>query len=255
MSITEQRWIDNSGERYLVDGRIRCQAVSKGKLRKWREEFNDYEIAAEDTWPETQCKNAAEDGYYACRFHGGKSVRKKLPENIFETLPEELAYKMRVLYGNPDYMSRKEDILLIKARQWELLESLNDELPSSEAWGMVEDGLYKIRVGEDIEGIFLIDAALNSVKRQEVVWQEIYKSEGVIKDLTNTQVKTAKELRLMASQEQVMRMLESIYDIMLEKADQFISDETQRNRYIQSVASDIRGLIKPSAHVLIEQTG
>ena len=254
MSITEKRFVDGTGERYCADGRIRCQAVAKGRLRKWREEFGDDETPAEDTWPETQCNRAAEEGYYVCKWHGGKSKSKKAPKTIYDTMPKDLAAKLQVLYDNPDYISRREDILLIKARQWELLEKLDDELPGDEAWGMVEDGLHKINLGEDLSGKYLIEQALLSVKKQKDVWNEIYKSQNILKDLTNTQVKTAKELRLMASQEQVMHMIASIYEIMLEKADQFIDDPTQREKYIESVARDVRQLTKPSTAVLIEQT-
>lgn len=254
MSITEKRFVEGSGERYLADGRIRCQAVSKGRLRKWREEHEDYDIEAEATWPETQCIKAAEEGYYACKWHGGRSKRKKGPKTIFDTMPQDLAAKLQTLYENPDYISRREDILLVKARQWELLEKLDDELPGDEAWGMVEDGLHKIRLGEDLSGVYLIEQALLSVKKQKDIWDEIYKSQNILKDLTNTQVKTAKELRLMASQEQVMHMIASIYEIMLEKADQFIDDENQRNRYIESVSADIRRLNQPSTNVIIQQT-
>lgn len=254
-SITERRFRENTGERYMKDGlTIRCQAVSKSKLRKWREDYNDPEATPDDTWPETQCGKSAEEGHFACKYHGGETPRyKKPPRSVLDVLPADLAAKMEMVMQNPDYISRKEDILLLKVRQLQLLEELEDDVGGEEAWGMVAEGLVELRKGNEFIGQGLIEDALEMSKNQREIWEEIYKGTDVIKNLTNTQVKTAKELRLMATNEQIHNLMANIYETLMEQAKIYINDPEKREQFLRSFVGHFRQLSIPSVTGVIEQ--
>lgn len=251
----ERRFKEGSGERYLRDGRMRCHAIAKSRLREWREEFNDTESPAEVSWPETQCRGAAVEGFYVCKWHGGSTPRVvNPPRSILDVLPDDMAAKYAVLMQNPDYISRKEDILLFKARQWQLLEELEKQHGGEEAWGMVAEGLNEIKLGNQVTGIGLLEDALESTHNIKEIWKEQRENEAVIKDLTNTQVKTAKELKSMATYDQVMNMMINVFNVILEKANNLIEDPIKRDAFIAEIGREFGRFNNPSATILIEQT-
>lgn len=255
ISIPEQRFREKSGEQYTSTGKIRCHGLAKSRVRQWREEFDDYETPSEDLWPECQCHKPAVEGYFVCGFHGGKTPRLvNPPRTILDVMPLDMADKYRKLLENPDYISRKEDILLIKARQWELLEELQIEAGSDEAWGLVHDAAVKFKRGDDINGLDLLQRALDTTRRKEQIWGEIYQTEKLLGDLTTTQMKTAKDLQTMATHEQVNALMETMMFILTNFAAEYIDDPTRRNEYKQRVINEIRRLtnITPQA-MLIDQ--
>lgn len=237
-SVTEQRYREGSGEKFLVDGRVRCQALSKAKMRKYREEMDDYITPKEDLWPECQCVKAAEPGAFACRWHGGATPKKtsKQPRSLMDVMPLDLADMMRTLMENPQYLNRREDIVLIQTRVWQLMQELQDVAGSDEAWGSVAEALIELRKGNETEALLLLEVALKDVDRTKEIWDEVRKNELLIKELTNTQVRTAKDLQQMATTEQVMATVMNLYELVVNWAEKYIDEPTKRSQALQELS-------------------
>lgn len=240
MTITEQRFRDASGERFLKNGNLRCQAVSKTRVRQWRLEHDDWTTPTEDLWPECQCARPALPGVFTCHYHGGRTPRRgdEAPRNIFDVMPVDLREKLQALMNSHEYISRREDILLIKARQWQLLEELSQSAGSEVAWEIVADALHLMRQMEYGQATALLEQAVDCVKREEEIWEEIYKTENVIKDLTNTEMRTAKELRLMVTADQVMALMNNIYGAIAEGVNRCINNADDQTRFLYYIGRE-----------------
>lgn len=238
--ITEQRFRDASGERFLKNGNLRCHAVSKTRVRQWRLEHDDWKTPTEDLWPECQCTRPALPGMFTCHFHGGRTPRRETPpKTVFDVMPVDLREKLQALMDSNEYISRREDILLIKARQWQLLEELSLSAGSEEAWEMVADALETLRQGNDAEAVALLEQATEKVHREEEIWKEIYKSEEVIKDLTNTEMRTAKELRLMVTADQVMALVNNIFGAISDGVVKCIGNTDDQTRFLHYIGREL----------------
>lgn len=250
----EERFTEGSGERYMKDGRIRCHGMARSRVRAWREEHQDWDTPTDDLWPEMQCHMAAEEGFFVCRLHGGKTPTTVAPpRTMIDAMPVDLANKFRVIMENPDYISRKEQIVLAQARQWELLEELKQTAGSEEAWGMVHEAYVLLKKGEDIQAKLMLEDALDHTKRHREVWEEVYRTDKVLVDLTNTQVKTAKEMRQMATTEQILRLMQGIENVVIAAGKQYIKDEKQRNEFIRDVGHELGRFINFRPQTVIEQ--
>jgi len=239
MSLSERRFRDGTGVQYLQDGRVRCHSIAKSKVRKWREENNDYETPVEDFWPECQCHLAAIPGSFVCSFHGGLTPHKNRPNSILDVMPMDLAEKMAVMLDSAEYMDSREDILLVKARQWELLEQMQQEAGGPQAWEKVEEALVELRRGDEQKAEALLSSAVKAVHTEREAWDEIYKASEVIKDLRATQVKTAKELRLMATADQVLAFIRNIQQAIIDGAKEYIDEPKKQARFLQYVSGEI----------------
>ena len=125
MSIPEQRFKEKTGIQFLDSGKIRCQGLAKSRIRKWREDYDDYTTPTKFLWPECQCGQFAVDGQFVCKWHGGKTPRTKNPvRTMLDVMPLDMADKYKAIMDSPDYISRKDDINLIKTRVVMLLEEL-----------------------------------------------------------------------------------------------------------------------------------
>jgi hypothetical protein len=253
--ITEKRFKEASGVQFLDNGKVRCQGLAKSRIKKWREEFDDDTTPTEDLWPECQCHLAACPGYHVCKFHGGKTPRTKAaPRTVLDVLPLDLADKYRALMANPEYISRKEDILLIKTRQYELLEGLGEEIGSEEAWGNVAEALVTLRHGDSLNAVKYLEKALQATENKKETWKEFYQTEKLLSDLTTTQVRTAKELQSMATMEQVQSLVHTLLRVMVSRIDAYIVDPALRSEYKLMVVSEIEKLTNttPSEIMLID---
>lgn len=239
-SITEKRFREASGVQYLGDGRIRCQGLSKGQIRKYRQEHNDFLTPKEDLWPECQCVKAAEEGAFACKFHGGRTPKGDgSPRTMLDVMPVDLADKFRTIVDNPMYISRRDDIALLQARIWHLLEEMSLQIGSEDAWGAVHEALLELRKGNEMEALTLLEEATTAHKEERDNWEEILKTEQHLKDLTNTQMRTAKELRLMASAEQVSALIMNIQQTILYNVKEYIDDPKKQQLFLQSISAAI----------------
>lgn len=241
---TEQRFREGSGEKYMADGqRVRCQAQSKAKLRQWRAVNQDYTTPNDDIWPDCQCVRGAVPGAFTCKLHGGLTPAKDKPQSLMDVIPFDLSEKFKIIMNNPDYISSRNDIMLMILRQWDLVEKLGEESGTKEDWEKVNDAFKLLKNGDLVKASTLLDSALNSHKNKKDIWDEIYRVEGVVRDLRTTETKVAKELRLMASAEQVSRLMDRVFAIITRGIDKYVTDSAEQVRFIQYVVGELAAVI------------
>jgi len=227
-----QRFYDNSGVQFMKNGEVRCQATSAAGTRRIREERDDWDSPKESFWPDNQCPVIAVEGTFLCRYHGGtRQERYKEAGSYLDAFPTDMALKMKTLEENADYISRANDIMLMEARMMQLGERLRSGEDTAEAWGDVADALAALNRGDFMVAKELLERSLGYHDVEKATWREIHKTEKTLAMLTNTQTKTAKELRLMASFEQVSRLMATIYDVIQNAADKYITDGRQRTEF------------------------
>lgn len=249
MSITEERFREGSGEKFTATGNVRCQALSVSQINKWREEFDDYTTPIEALWPECQCIHSAVEGYYVCRFHGGRAVKAK-PRKITDVVPIDMREKLEIILDNPMLISRHEDIALVQARIWQLMEELEGER-GEEAWGYVSEALTELNRGNDARSRSLMIDALKHKENRKDILNEFYKAENVLKDLTRTQVSTMKDLQAMATVEQVSSLVNSMIQIIIEGADKYIEDKHKRAAFISYISASVGKLTNSSPKSIV----
>lgn len=243
MSIPEKRFKEKTGERFLGNGKVRCHAVARSRVRKWREEFDDFETPTADLWPECQCGQAAVEGQYVCRWHGGKTPRTKSPpRTILDVMPLEMAEKYRMVMDSPDYINRKQDINLIQARIAMILDEMNHEMGTEEAWSHVHEALVKVKQGDTANAVDYLERAIGAVENRKELWNELYKTEKLLGDLTNTQMRTAKELQSMATTEQVSGLITTLLNVVLSSVDEYIDDPMRRNAFNRMIITEVKKL-------------
>lgn len=222
--VTEIRFREGTGERYLNDGRtVRCQALSKGRIRKWREANDDYETPTDELFPACQCFQPAIPGTYACYWHGGMTPGKNSPKDIFDVMPLDLGEKLKSLMAHPEYISQRQNINLLEARKWELLESIQLGLPPEEAWGMVADALFLLKQAKLTESEKELEEALKSQTSRGEAWKEIRQLDKIINQQKTSEVKNAKELKLMATADQVAALLSNIYSVIEKSVEKYFT--------------------------------
>lgn len=253
MSKPEQRFNDNTGERFLKNGKIRCHGLSKSKIRQWREKYNDYDTPSDDLWPECQCENSAETNQFVCRFHGGLTPRTvSAPRTILDVMPIDMADKYRALMDSPDYMSRKEDINLLQVRRNMLLEELQQQADSEEVWGMITDAVVYLRKGDSLNALKFLEEAIKTSDSKEKVWNEIHKTEKLLGDMTTTQMKTMKDLQSMATAEQVSALISTLLNLINAGAQNYIADPMQRSQFTRSIVVEMQRLMGTTPRMMIE---
>lgn len=235
-TIGERRFNEGSGVRFMLDGKtIRCQGVSKTRLRKLREERGDWDSPAEDFWPEAQCGKPAEPGSFVCKYHGGQSPRR-VPRDVMELVPINLREKLEVVLDNPSYLDRSSDIYLLEARKWELLERLSEHPGRQEAWGMVSEAYHELMRGNLLEAESLISEALKHSDAEKEIWQEIVGLAGSQQTIASTQVKVMKELKLMITMEQVMYLISVVQRALKEATERYIDDAHVREAVVDYIS-------------------
>ena len=247
MNKTEQRFREASGERYMQDGqRVRCHSQSKNKLKEWRTVHQDWTIPNDDIWPACQCQRAAIPGTFACNLHGGLTPSKDKPQSLLDIIPIDLGEKLKIIMENPDYISSRNDIMLMILRQWDLAEKLGEESGSKEDWDKINEANRLLKKGDLTKASVLMTSALESHKNKDDIWGEIYRVENVIKDLRTTETKVAKELRLMASAEQVQRLMDRIFTIIMRGIEKYVTDTSEQVRFTQYIIGEFTSVVNIS---------
>lgn len=240
-NLSEQRFRSGSGIQYCANGKVRCQAVSVLQVNRWRETYNDYETPIAQLWPECQCGNAAVDGYFVCEFHGGIVARRTGGiRSFYDVIPVDMREIVDALIENPTYIDRREDIIVMQAMVWDLLQTLGTKVGSAEAWSMVREAHIALKNGDEATAAMLLDSALSAEEDKRDIRAEIRDTEKVLKDLTKTQVSTAKELRLMATSEQILALLNNIQNLIRDSGAKYIDDSEALNEFYTDIAAGIR---------------
>lgn len=230
----ESRFRSGSGEKYLRDGiTIRCQAVSKTNLRRIRTEQKNLELTSDDVWPEGQCPFAAIPGSFGCNFHGGVKALEATGRSVsLGVLPLDLQQKIEILQRNPDYISREMQIWEIIGMNAQLREKEAELGGGPETYDAVLWGLSMIEEGQIELGLKAIKEAMLAEKAQREVRDEIRTNIKMLADLTKVQVSTAKELKTMATTDQVMALVEGIVDDFIQIVKDVVGDKTIADRLV-----------------------
>lgn len=230
----EKRFRDGTGQRYLRDGvTIRCQAVSKGNLRRIRVETGNLELTSDEAWPEGQCEKAAQVGLFGCVFHAGSKALAVSGSNISSSiLPIDLREKIEILKQNPDYISREAQIWEILGMNAQLYERIEDLSTGPATLDRVLDGLVMIENGKIDLGVKLIREIIVSEVGQRETRDEIRTNTNLLAQLTKVQVSTAKELKTMATTDQVMALVEGLVDDFIQIVKDVVGDKTIADRLV-----------------------
>jgi hypothetical protein len=113
--------------------------------------------------------------------------------------------------------------------QWELLEELQVESGNEEAWDMVHEAYVQLGLGNVVPAKSLLFRALEKTDRTKDIRKEIRDNAKILSELTSTQTKTAKELRLMATTEQVSGLLAEVQKAFFD-AIKMVDDENVRTQ-------------------------
>ncbi len=237
----EKRFRDGKGKQYLRDGiTIRCQAVSKTNLRRMRVERGDLNLTSDDVWPEGQCPLAAEPGQFGCNFHGGGSALKSGRNVALDVIPIDLRQKIEILQQNPDYINREMQIWEILGMNAQLYERMGELGGGPDSYEKILDGLNMIANGNQAKGIEAIREIILSEQSQRELRDEIRINTTLLGNLTKIQVSTAKELKTMATTDQVMAMVEGIVDDFITIVKDVIPDKTTADRLVDRFVRAVR---------------
>ena len=235
-TIGERRFNEGSGVRFMLDGKtIRCQGVSKTRLRKLREERGIGTLRQKIFGLKHSVVNLLSLGSFVCKYHGGQSPRR-VPRDVMELVPINLREKLEVVLDNPSYLDRSSDIYLLEARKWELLERLSEHPGRQEAWGMVSEAYHELMRGNLLEAESLISEALKHSDAEKEIWQEIVSLAGSQQTIASTQVKVMKELKLMITMEQVMYLISVVQRALKEATERYIDDAHVREAVVDYIS-------------------
>lgn len=241
MSVTERRYFEGLGQRFLGDGvTIRCHGVSKTRLRERREELGNPDLTSDDVWPELQCSRGAMPGAYACKFHGGASLGVKRAETINDILPIPLRNALELVLNNPDYMNRKQEMDQLVARNVQLFETMQGHEGGLTSWEIVDDACELLERGEVVKGLATLKVAKDNMLREYGAWDEVRENMALLDRLTRTQVSTAKTMQQMMTTEQAMVMVEKVFQINIDAVERFIEDESIARKFINYISGELR---------------
>lgn len=245
MSLTERRFRDGTDKtRYLADGlTIRCQAVSKTKLREIQEREQNFALTPDDVWPEAQCFHAAVQGKLVCGGRGGHGGgSSSVPTyDMLDFMPIDMRDMMREIIDNPQLLSRRIEIAQLVAR----IRVLYQRLADNEALGMasvddIRTGLNKIEKGDIAAGKAMIQAALDAKRAEKEVQQELYVILPLLKDMTRTEMSTLKDMQQIITFDQMVAALLGIADTLKEALEEHVPDERTRESVATAVGSAIQ---------------
>lgn len=256
---TEIRWRDGTtATRYMKDGEtIRCQAVSKTKLRAARvaRGYDPYDttITSDDVWPEAQCSHPAVPGKLVCggkTGHGGNSMDVPY-HHLMDVMPVDLKEKMELLMENPEVLSRRLEIIELSARNLQLMEEMkNDKIAGSDNDEQLRDALNELVAGNFKAAEKTLRDVIESKAGQQKRWREVRENIVILKDLSRTEMSTIKEFRQMITSDQFMNVLLSLADAVTEAAEKYISDKTIQSNVIGHVYASVRRFINARPGVL-----
>lgn len=243
MNISEKRFREGTGVKFLANGNIRCQGMSARRITRWRKEHNDYTTPNDDLWPECQCANPAITGFFVCRSHGANNANQRRKQRtVLDLVPVDLRELYEIVSTDANYMNRQHDIVLLQSRKAQLLDRLRQEIGTDEAWKKVQRAEIALMNDNTDEAKELLESALNGSMSDKHVWQEIYQIDRGLERLTSTQMKTAKELKLMATAEQMSQLVAAIYELIISGAEKYITDDIAYNKFMMMISAGIQRL-------------
>lgn len=251
-SLTERRFREGTPEtRFMADGvTVRCQAVSKGKLARLREERDDMTLTPKDVWPEAQCEHAALPNKLLCGGrggHGGGSPH--VPQrSLMDIMPLDLQKHMEVILENPQIISQRLEIIQLSARNRQLFERMAEEQPDGRSTTEdIRTVLRLIKKGNLVDAQARLEEVLQERRVEEQLWDEIRTNIAMLKDLRRTETANMKEFQEMASTDQILATFRGILTLVREGAEKYVLDPKSRAGLVGYVADGIRRLANARA--------
>lgn len=242
MGDQEERFRDSSGVRYLKNGKVRCQGCSKTKIKQLRIQREDPSLRAEDLWPDAQCEWPAVDGTFGCELHGGKSPNAN-KRSLTDWMPIDLREKIEILEQNKDQLfNRDNEIAQLIGINAQLYESMDELVIGVEGYAAVIEAKKQLASGDVAAAMVLLNIVLNDTRTEREIRAEMRENIKLIDKLTITQFNIRKDLKLMATIDQVRNLLHGMYQAFERIAIEFIPDEKQRSRAIFQYATHMREL-------------
>jgi len=262
MSKTQRRFIEGKGQRYTGNGKIRCQAVGKNKLRRLRIERNNPDLTPDEAWPDAQCVFGARPGYYACRYHGGgnrggpvsgtiKVTEKGLAKYV---LKKSLGQMYKDYVEDPTLFEQRQNAALLSARNAELLTDLaSAAMGDQSSFKLLVKATEEIKKGNVTGGTALLDKVIDQVSSERAAWSEIRQNVTLIKDLTTAEMNRLKEMRHMLTADQVLNKFEQFSDVVMDAIDRYVENPETREKMLRLIVGGSRDFIGASGSTLIEQ--
>lgn len=251
----EKRFREGRGERYLSSdpNRVRCQGCSKTKLRALRVKYADPTLSSDDLWPEAQCTWAALEGAFGCTHHAGKS-EEDAKFSMNDYMPADLAEKMQVFENNSaEILNRTKDIVVLKARNAQLFESLDQMVLGEEAWAAVAEARAKLEANEVAQAKLLLDIALHDQRSEKEVWNEIRTNTTIVDKLTATHFNVIEKLKIMMTVDQIKTMTEQFYRGAEHILGEVVVDLETRNKGMRMFAALIRDMTNMRQGALVNK--
>jgi hypothetical protein len=223
VSTSERRFIEGKGQKYLKNSEVRCQAVSKTKLRLARLQQGNPSLTSDDVWPEAQCTHAAEENAYLCKYHGGRTPSVKRRE-VWEYMPPELQEKYLSLQNTSELMNLSRELNELDARKAELYESLEELVLGQEAYEVVYEAKKALETGNVVKAGALLQVILMNPRSEVSVHNEIKEVIKLKDKVTSTYFSMLKDMKEMATTDQVASMKEEFFNIVKIAIDRNIKD-------------------------------
>jgi hypothetical protein len=179
-------------------------------------------------------------GTFACELHGGDSLTLRGNNPITQVLPYDLREKIQILQQNPDYINREFQIWEVLGMNAQLYEKMAELGGGPDSFEKILDGVTMIEKGNIVGGTEGIREVVLSEKAQRELRDEIRTNMSLLKELTKVQVSTAKELKTMATTDQVMSMAEGIVDDFIHDVKEVVEDKTTANRLIDRFVRSVK---------------
>lgn len=243
MGKLEKRFHEGKGEKHLKTdvSKVRCQGCSHRQLRRVRAERNDPDLSCDDVWPEAQCPLPAVNGTFGCDFHNGVSKNAITTHtSIYDFIPLDMQKIVRTLRDNPELLSRYTEMAQLGGRTAQLWQQLEAGGGGPELWADVWAGVDMIEEGDIGPGVRLIKSSLSDIKHERDIWDEMRENFSLLDKLTRTQFTIEKELRTMATQDQVFSTFETIVDIVMDNINTLVEDKDLASRLRTAISNDIR---------------
>ena len=209
----------------MSDGRLRCQAYSRTKIKSMLSS-SDYPYVDLSIWAQAQCRNPVSEGYGVCGRHGagfasrGKRGGRPLLHGRYSKALKDLRLRERYEEALADekLYELREEMALLGARVADLLESWSEDAPDMEELSDVVISLGQSLSAQDLQTAqdeyLRLAEIVAAGKGQWYVWKEIRALIEQQRKLTVTELGRLEKLQNFLTAQQAMGFLASIVDIL-----------------------------------------
>lgn len=246
---TLKRFLSGKGERFTESGRIRCQAVSRTRLKIIRKKLGK-KVTPNRVFRDVQCKKTAVPGYYMCYFHLRRYKERyeykgieEMKNDVTKFLTANMADKFNMAHTDTELFNQRQNIALLTARNYELLEDgKSSALSNRENLKALQKAVQQIRDGDVQASCRTIENVVNSLTSKKEAWDEFRKNAETIKDLSNAEMNRRKEMRLYLTNEQVMTKMNEFMEKMMNAVEKTVDDP----QIIDGVYTQVMGVYRES---------